>query len=235
MYLVVDIGNTATKAALFQDGEWVERIRIPNGEGADTASMTSRAHAVLVANVASPELAEPWLKGAGSSFLLNASLKLPYTTQYPDTLGQDRMANAAAAAVMHPMGSVLVIDIGTCLKFDFVHRSTFVGGSIAPGVFMRFQAMQAYTARLPIPREIRVPKHFIGTHTEENLLSGVLFGMMGEIQAGIDRYQSIYPDLHIILTGGDAAFFEGTLKSNIFAEPDLTLLGLYHILKLNAT
>jgi len=126
-----------------------------------------------------------------------------------------------------------VIQAGTCLVTDFVDgQGTYQGGSIAPGLRMRFQALHDHTAHLPL-LEPQQPVPFTGKSTQESILSGVIHGMACEIDGIISHYQGLYPDLHIILTGGDADFLKDFIKNRIFAAPYLVLEGLYKILKCN--
>jgi type III pantothenate kinase len=165
-------------------------------------------------------------------FRLNDQTPLPFINTYrsPGTLGADRVANAAGAISKYPGRNVLVIDTGTCIKMDLVKaEGAYAGGSISPGLNMRYQALHRYTGRLPL-LEPEEQATLIGTTTAESIHSGVLNGMVAEIDGLISRYESRFPDLVCLLTGGDHSLFSGKLKSRIFAAPTLTLEGLNSIL-----
>src|SRR5690606_17210513 len=121
-------------------------------------------------------------------FYLTQKSPLPIVNAYstPETLGNDRLANAVAANTMFPDQNCLVIDIGTCLKFDFVNaENKYLGGSISPGYQMRFRALHTYTEKLPLisPKH---PNELIGSSTETSIRSGVYNGLLNEIEGMIE-------------------------------------------------
>ena len=170
-----------------------------------------------------------------SFHLLSAGSRLPFITPVPkpETIGADRLALCAAAVHCYPKKNNLVISTGSCITYNFISQQhSFLGGSISPGMEMRFKAMNYYTAKLPLVEAVwDFP--LIGYDTKTNMLSGVLFGLAGEIDGVIERYQSKYSNFNVLLTGGDTAFFAHLLKSEIFADPDLLFKGLYAISELN--
>ena len=169
----------------------------------------------------------------GSSTSTPIPIENLYLTK--DTLGVDRLANAVAANSIFPQRNVLVVDCGTCVKYDFVnHKNQYLGGSISPGLQMRFKALNQFTGKLPLLKPEAHPS-LIGDSTETAITSGVINGLVAEIKGVIKSYTSIYENLTVILTGGDASFFDKELKSNIFVEPNLTLIGLNEILRYNTT
>jgi len=231
--LVVDIGNTNLKYAFFEGNEIVHK-----GVGfenlLDVISIMQYSNAI-VASVAEISTTKKVLDVLESVILATNLIKLPIKNNYktPQTLGMDRLANAVAVSFLAQEHPALSVDIGTCLKFDFVDvTGTYQGGSISPGLRMRFKAMHKYTANLPMI-DSWSNKKLIGTTTEESLISGVLIGMENEIFATIQRYQSQEKDLRIFMTGGDLKYFDFELKNPIFAHENLTLLGLKLILDKN--
>jgi type III pantothenate kinase len=128
-----------------------------------------------------------------------------------------------------PGKSKLVIDAGTCITYDLLtKKNEYLGGGISPGIRMRFRAMHTFTRKLPLVE----PEDFdelIGRSTRESLLSGVYNGVVAEIREIIRLYGEKFDDLAVILTGGDHPFLYNKLKSNIFAVPELVLLGLNEI------
>ena len=168
------------------------------------------------------------------NYLTRIPLKMGYDT--PETLGTDRLATAIGGASLYPKVDLLVLDFGTCLKFDFVSKEgKYEGGSISPGLNMRFKAMHTFTAKLPL---LSMPEKFpaqpIGRSTADSMQHGVLLGMLAEADGMIGFYRQTYPDLKVLVTGGDAEVFEGRLKNAIFVRQNLALLGLAETMKYNA-
>lgn len=168
----------------------------------------------------------------------SASLRLPIQLNYqtPETLGVDRLATAIGAHSLYPSQPVLVLDFGTCLKFDFVSAAgVYEGGSISPGLFMRYKAMHTFTAKLPLlSMPEKFPDHLLGRSTAESMHNGVLLGIVAEAEGMIQLYREIYPGLVVLITGGDAEVFEGRLKNSIFVRQNLALLGLAETKKYHA-
>ncbi len=167
---------------------------------------------------------------------LSHKTELPIINKYatPKTLGKDRLAGVVAASALYAKKNVLVIDAGTCITFDFINNDReYLGGSIHPGITMRFKALNNFTDKLPL---IKRSSDFelIGNSTEKAILTGVLYAVLKEIQGMIEDYMGKYNDLTIIFTGGDASFFVSRLKNKIFAHPNLVLEGLNEILRYNA-
>lgn len=234
MNLAIDIGNTASKYGIFMGSDLISAgvVLKDDFSSFDAALSTNDIHRVIYSAVA--EVSTEFQKRIHdfpSVVALTVHTKLPIRNDYltPDTLGKDRLANACAAASLFPNAEVLVIDAGTCLKFDFVSSDgSYKGGGISPGLRMRFKALSDQTAHLPLLMPQSHPE-LIGRNTVESIQSGVVNGMMGEINEIIRQYFDLYPRLEVILTGGDADFFLNQFKSRIFAAPYLTLIGLNHI------
>lgn len=170
----------------------------------------------------------------GLRFLTSAT-ELPIRNLYltPKTLGTDRLANAVAGNFLFPRKNVLVIDVGTCIKYDFVNaRAEYLGGSISPGLSMRFRAMHEFTGKLPMVSEER-PKVLTGRSTSEAMQTGVFAGVEEEIRGVISRYKKKYVQLAVVITGGDSRRFVRELNLSIFAAPDLVNLGLNEITRFN--
>jgi type III pantothenate kinase len=166
---------------------------------------------------------------------LGHNSKLPLTTPVgkPETIGADRLAIVAAAVDIFPNQHNLAIGLGTCITYNFINRShEFLGGSISPGMNMRFRAMHEQTALLPL---IKAENNFplVGFDTKTNLLSGVILGMAKEIDGIIEAYSLKYSNFNVLLTGGDMGFFVPHLKNKIFADPNLIYKGLYAISEFN--
>lgn len=168
----------------------------------------------------------------GQRLILTPSLPLPIQNQYasPQTLGADRLAAACGAWSLYPGESSLVIDFGTCINYEYINdKGAYLGGAISPGVNMRFQAMHRMTDRLPMA-EAKRDTPLTGKTTMLCLESGVMNGVQEEINGIVARYRTVSPGIRVILTGGDAHFFEKLMKPPIFVAPDLVLDGLNSIL-----
>jgi len=167
--------------------------------------------------------------------LLDEKTPVPFKSKYqtPSTLGNDRKANIAGAMKLFPGKDVLVIDVGTCLKTDFINEAgEYLGGSISPGLEMRFKSLKHFTARLPLVTYESFDE-LTGNSTKNSILSGVINGMMMEIEGFIEKYDLKYSNLSVILTGGDTYVFDKNLKISIFVAPYLSLSGLNEILIYN--
>ena len=161
---------------------------------------------------------------------------LPVRNGYktPQTLGQDRIANACAAWKFNPDKNTLTIDLGTCIKYDFVDETgLYHGGAIAPGLAMRYKALTRFTGQLPYFKPIDEFPDLIGQSTESSIRSGVENGILFELKGAIEAYSQQFGRTSVILTGGDHPKFADKLKSPIFVAPNLTLNGLKVILDAN--
>lgn len=237
-YLTADAGNSRIKYGVFDEARMVfsESQREWSAHGIKRIlERFPDIGAVLVCSVRSmPD----WLSGFFAAknipfHELSHDMPLPIRIGYetPETLGRDRIAAAAGAADQFPGKNVLAIDAGTALTIDLVTADgEFPGGNISPGLRMRFAALHQQTHKLPeiLPEE-SVP--LIGTNTRDAILAGVVNGMVYEVDNSINSLKNKYNDLHVILTGGDAAFLSPRLKNAIFVNENLVLNGLSSILR----
>lgn len=238
MNLCIDIGNTRFKAAIFNlDGEILSKKIFDNQDSLIQWAKSQAYNRAIVCSVKGGEqelLSQ--LPIHVEKIIFNYQLTLPVSNLYhtPETLGKDRLASAIGAVAIFPNKNCLIIDAGTCITYDFVnHNSEYLGGAISPGLQMRFQALNHFTAKLPLLNS-EGPAQLIGTDTKTSIQSGVINGIKFEIEKAIEEYKQKYPDLQVILCGGDAHFFESIIKGVIFAFPDLVLFGLNHTLHHNA-
>ncbi|MFP2997437.1 type III pantothenate kinase [Spongiivirga sp. MCCC 1A20706] len=240
MNLVIDAGNTRPKLAVFEK----ERILVKNtssykdlGQDIDAIlSDYSKMERIIVSSVAKldNQLVNRLSEKLPTHTLSHES-KLNYTNLYetPNTLGVDRIALMSAAAKYFQYQNVLVIDAGTCVTFDFKNnQNEYLGGAISPGLQMRYNSLNHYTANLP-QLEPEKLSSFIGVSTESAIHSGVLNGLAQEIDGVINQYRQRYKHLTVILTGGDVKIFAEYLKNSIFADSNFLLKGLNTILEYN--
>lgn len=246
MYLVLDRGNTRSKIAFYTRDEEVEMKVLETVSASGLALLINEFEArsggvpvlsgIYSSVVEDNEEVTSYLEQRMNLLVMGGDTPLPITNRYhtPDTLGHDRIAAAVAAARIFPGHNVLTIDAGTCITYDFINgQKEYLGGGIAPGISMRFKALHTFTSKLPLvslDKEIGL----IGNSTDNSIRSGVFNGIVAEIDGIIERYSRDYPGLRIILTGGDANYFDRKLKNDIFAVPNLVLLGLKDILLYNA-
>jgi len=237
--LCIDCGNTRTKVGVFR-GDALIFAEVYTFFGVSEFVNLQKRYsfsACIISNVAAKnEELETFIKKQLSFFIiLNENTKLPVTNLYeqPETLGKDRIAAVVGAVSMKPESDILVVDAGTAITYDFVDaNATYHGGNIAPGVRMRSKALHAFTERLP---QVEPAENFdlLGKTTTSALLNGVMNGIVFEINGYFETLKFKYPELSIFLTGGDANYFVSKLKSPIFAEKYLVLMGLNRILQFN--
>jgi len=236
MNLVIDSGNSAAKVGIFKDEKLMEKLTFYSSHELERFVQRTEFNNLIISSVKSDaETIASWGSKAEKKFILNKTLPLPVNNLYqtPETLGMDRLAGVCGARQLFPLRNNLVIDAGTCITYDFVDREgSYQGGSISPGLNMRFKAVHTFTAKLPlVPPKAGV--ELIGKSTETSIQSGVVNGLLAEIEGIIAIYGKKFPDLNVILCGGDAGFFENQLKASIFASPELVLIGLNSILIYN--
>lgn len=239
MKLIIDNGNSFTKLAIFNESELVDLVSYSNFALSDLQEITKKYPQIEASILSSVGKIDndimDFLKSEYHFIELDHQTPVPFTIQYrtPETLGKDRIAAVAALLGKYPDQNALVIDAGTCITYDLLTKDAiYIGGSISPGMEMRFKALNTFTARLP-KLNYKEIDFLSGSSTEESILSGVLNGISAEIDGIIDAYRENYEILTIILTGGDYIYFDKRLKNNIFALPNMVLEGLNIILDFN--
>jgi len=241
MNLVVDIGNTLTKLAWFDQGEMRESLRFAREEPVDYDEILRRepAEMAIVSSVGAndPALYRVLEKNLKKLIFLDHHTLLPVRIGYrtPETLGHDRIAACVGARCLFPGSNVLVIDMGTTITIDFINAAgEYPGGNISPGLNSRFRALNEYTAKLPL---IECDSSFpgFGTDTRTAIIAGVQQGIVFELNGYLNDYAARYPDCKFIFTGGDARFFVSEIKRTIFVLPDLVMTGLNFILEFNTS
>ena len=240
MNLIVDVGNTRVKLALFEQGRLTEQC------GAETLSAATlegllggrRADRAVISSTRGPVpgIVELVRKFACRVLEFTAATPVPIGNAYltPATLGRDRLAAAVGAAALYPGRNALIVDFGTAVTLDFVSADgVFRGGCISPGMAMRFRALHEYTAALPLC-DATDSAELLGRTTDEAVRLGVMNSLAFEIEGYIARMQGEIEDLCVIFTGGDTNFFAKRIKNAIFADCELVFLGLNRILEFNA-
>lgn len=238
MNMVVDAGNTFTKVGLFEKDSLQRKEVFDADEELQNFLIRTPVENLIISSVTTgAKKIASWSIATGHKIILGPDLPLPIQNRYstPATLGVDRLAAACGGQLTFPHQDCLIVDIGTCINYEFVNKAgEYLGGAISPGLKMRFEAMHHYTAKLPLAPVATVPA-LTGNSTISCLQSGVMNGMREEINGILQRYRIQYPGIRVILCGGDAHFFENHLNPAIFVAPDLVLIGLNGILLHNVT
>ncbi len=240
MNLVIDAGNTSIKIGVFQGDTLLIKEKFNKEffekkikEIKNNYPLITRTIVSSVAHLDNRNL--DCIKKSFEIIELDFKTKMPFKNLYatPKTLGVDRLALTANAVCKYPGGNVLIIDAGTCITYDFKNnKEEYFGGAIAPGIQLRYKSLHQFTANLPL-LTIKEPEDYIGKTTKEAMHSGVIYGVLHEIDGVISYYCNTYSDLTVILTGGDAHFLSKRLKNSIFAAPNFLLEGLNYILAFN--
>jgi type III pantothenate kinase len=242
MLLAVDIGNTRIKVAVFEGNTLLEQFHFSNMELQKELHFIlnkyKNATEIVVASVGAI-LKEAFLEFESrvKIHFISSNSPLPFKNKYstPSTLGIDRMVLASGAVLKYPNQNRLVIDAGTCITYDFIdEKDNYLGGAISPGIRLRFESLHNYTAKLPLVALESIEEQnstsnaipFIGNSTLDAINSGVINGVINEIEGFISQYEAVYPKFIIILTGGDTEFLAKRLKNTIFANSNFLLESL---------
>jgi len=237
MNLVVDLGNTNAKAGLFSGRQLVKSFLLDRNPAAEIKRVISETPGIkysIVSSVIShaKEIVNI-LQNKTLCVDFDSNTRLPFKITYstPETLGKDRIAAVAGATALYPGKPLLVIDAGTCMKYNFVNaQKEFTGGAISPGLDMRFKSLNVFTDRLPHLSYEKGFSDVIGTSTRGSILSGVQNGLLFEAEGYIKRFKDKNKEGIVVATGGNLSFLEDGLKNGIFAAPELILSGLNEIL-----
>ncbi|MFW5821346.1 MAG: type III pantothenate kinase [Bacteroidota bacterium] len=241
MNLILDLGNTTIKYAIFAN----DNIRYKNtwnriniNDLKKLMNEYPRIQKAIISSVIdySSEVLDYLKNILDYCIELDKNTDLPIENLYQskDTLGYDRIADVVGAAYKFPRKNILVIDSGTAITYDLINSNgQYLGGAISPGADMRVKALNKFAAKLPLV-DLSDNWSFPEKTTEEAIISGVLSGIVYEIDGYIVDLKHNYPDLTTVLTGGNLKLFDKKLKSIIFVDSNLNLYGLNRILEYNA-
>jgi len=239
MNLVIDVGNTRIKIAIFKNSKIIhnESINYKNfaNEVIELIEKFECTNAIIssVGLLKKSQISK--LESKINIIQLNSSTKVPFANKYltPKTLGVDRIALTAAAFSKFTDKNVLIIDAGTCITYDFIDENgIYYGGAISPGINTRYKSLNTFTNKLPLLEPKYLTK-LIGNSTETCINIGVVQGVISEIDSFINQYKEKNKDLTVVLTGGDTNFLANRLKNGIFANPFFLMEGLNTILTYN--
>jgi type III pantothenate kinase len=235
----IDIGNTLIKFAMFSNNDMVhfellEKNKIQRI--VDFINEKQITDAILSSVAEIPDDMVSFLRQNLDHFInLDHLTPIPVVNLYEtkETLGKDRLAAIVGAYYLYPNQNVLVIDAGSAITYDFVDSTgQYLGGNISPGIQMRYKALHTFTKRLPLLEpSLSIPS--IGQNTNDAIRAGVQMGIIHEVDGAIDKFKELYPDLRVLITGGDYKFFDNRLKNSIFVVSNLVLIGLNRILNYN--
>lgn len=240
MNLVIDIGNTLVKIALFNQNMLTHFEITSEVDQSLFENLFQQFNCsnVIISNTRNTFGVDQLKIKPKIGLNFNFKTKIPIHNKYqsPETLGMDRLAAIIGAHAKFPNQNTLVIDAGTCITYDFIDEfSNYLGGAISLGLQMRFSALHHFTGKLP---EINFndfkENRMIGRNTFECMTSGVVNGLLFEIEGFIEKY-TVYENLNVIITGGNHEILVKVLKNNIFATPFLVLEGLNEVLNFNST
>lgn len=238
MNLCIDCGNTRVKFGLFEKDElkvnkvfatekteeifdWLDSIEFDDCILSNVGSKNSEWLDRLMDEI---DIYEP-------DAYSNLPIKFKYGSK--DSLGGDRIAAWCGAVKHSPNTNILLINAGTCITYDLIDKEQgFVGGNIAPGLNMRFRAMNHFTARLPLIKSHHVNPGSLGTSTESAMQHGVVNGIIYEIEGYFKELSGQNSDLKCIMTGGDAEFIAQRTKIKPIVDQFLVLRGLNEIAQL---
>lgn len=239
MNIAVDWGNSSLKLGWFEYGQLVEARYGVSPEQAGALIRERPGNALIISSTSRPgEQFRDYLPGGSEPYYLTLTglTPVPVGKHYdtPHTLGTDRVAAAVGAHTLFPTEDCLVIDMGTCITYDVVDAvGVFQGGMISPGFRMRFRAMHSFTERLPLVEPDDPNPTLLARNTRQAMQAGVINGLLAELNGLIERHRRERPAIRVLVCGGDAPFFESSLKPPIFAVPELVLIGLNRILEYN--
>ena len=239
MDISIDQGNSSTKVGIFDNNVLLKTFTFPVF-GVDEVAFIFEEYAInaciLSSVILENETLIELLKSKSKKLIiLSQSTRIPIKNNYktPETLGKDRIAAVVGASYLKPDTDILVIDAGTAITYDFITaKKVYKGGNIAPGLNLRLRSLHEFTQKLPLV-EASSNSPLLGNSTETALISGALYGIVFEIDGYINTLKIKYPQLSIFLTGGSTFYFDNKLKSPIFVEKNLVLIGLNRILQYN--
>ncbi len=240
--IVIDFGNSSIKLGLIENETIKDVIRFPNQsfDFDNFVEIINKISPSVICYLNVIRVEEKIIKyfnylDAEIIHFTN-STPLPFDVLYKprSTLGTDRLAGIVGATSLYTDSDILVIQIGTCITYDvYIHNKGYTGGAISPGIFLRSKSLNMFTSQLPLLDEKKIKKHkIIADSTYDALYSGIYNGILFEIHGFIEQTTQYNPDIKVILSGGDIAYFIKKIKNKIFAVSNITLTGLKEIIKL---
>lgn len=242
MNFTIDFGNTLTKVGVFDNEELIEIARFDSKKNdfekfQNIFQKYKVDHVCYLSVIEFSEEINNFFASMNKVTCFDHTIELPFKTLYEpkNQLGLDRLAGVIGANALFPEQDFLVIQAGTCITYDVYEKNTgHLGGAISPGLNIRNQALNTFTHQLPKIEIDNMYHPLIGKNTAEALNSGIFNCTLFEIESYITEISKKYENIITILSGGDIIYFAEKIKSKIFANPNITLIGLNKILTLNA-
>lgn len=240
MNLTIDIGNTCVKLVAFDGTSPVEEIRMDSGELFKLNDFCEKYHFRHGIYSSVINLSDEFKRAIEAlpfpvMRLVSGVTPIPIINKYstPETLGSDRLAAAVGAFLSVKDSDILIIDVGTCITYDFVNfKGEYLGGNISPGPTVRLKSLHAFTDALPLIERKGIVSE-IGNTTEMAIRNGVMHGVEYEIEGCINDFSSKYPNLLVYLTGGVQLNLRISEKKCIFVDKLIVPKGLNYILLYN--
>ena len=234
--LTIDIGTSNAKLGYFLDGDLLEKQKGLNPSEILEYITKYKPDKIIASSVTIPAKELKKVLGNPNNItILSHTTPIPIKNEYgsKETLGTDRLAAVVGAYGLFPGKDCLIIDTGTCITYDYLSKEgVYKGGSISPGMELKFKALNTYTSRLPL-LERKEQVELTGDSTNNAILSGVIYGTIAEIREIIRMYRNKLPDLQLVICGGDAIYFSKQLNMEMEVRPDLVLTGLKTIQEYN--
>ncbi|MBO8470184.1 MAG: type III pantothenate kinase [Bacteroidetes bacterium] len=226
--LIIDIGNTALKAA-WSDGMTLGKTFRYQGEKITEfiSGLVSRdiPDVMVISTVRDiPKGSEEAFRHRCGKLVVMDRNRTEEVLSHglPPYLSPDRAASVIAARYLFRGKGCTVMDFGTVMAVDFLDTDgRYSGGNISPGCRTRFKAVSRYSRNIPL-YDTPVTIQEKGTSLESSVESGIITGMQYEIQGYIDRF----PENIVVFTGGDANYFAKRMKNSIFVVCNQVLMGL---------
>lgn len=236
MILTIDIGNTRIKGAVFENNTIIDRVVFDKNNFLQKLKLFlvryPKITVLIVSSVGEIDKNDfVTLENSLEIVFIDHETVFPFENLYetPKTLGIDRLVLSSGAVFQFPGKNRLIIDAGTCVTYDFVNdKNQYLGGAISPGLRLRYESLHNYTAKLPL-LSVENPENYIGNSTSQAIHSGVVNGLINEINGFVNQFEAENTNFIIILTGGDANFLAKRLKNTIFANSNFLLESLNQI------
>jgi type III pantothenate kinase len=165
-------------------------------------------------------------------FVVNSKVKktIEIKTDNPDEVGSDIIC---ASVMSKNTNDILIIDLGTAIKYIYTNYDVLSGVIIAPGIAMSIKSLNNNTALLP-KIDISIPENILGRNTIECIQSGLTYGIASQLEGMISRLENkLKKRLKVILTGGDSKLISKILSHKHTLDQKLVLKGLLEIYNMN--
>ncbi len=237
MNLLMDIGNSLTKIAVYNKAKIITEFKIKKIDLNFIKDIVKDNKIIncAISNVG-PRIDDLYifLEENTNLYIFDDKINLPFLNPYKKGIvGDDRLALILAASYEYPNDNVLIIDMGTCITYDIkTSKNLYQAGGISPGLMLRLDSLSRGAFNLSEVKP-NYPKSSIADDTETSINIGVLLGIENEINGFINNYKNKYNNLKVIISGGDSDFLYGKLKNTIFTNSNFIYKGLNYLIEYN--